>query len=112
MGVSFIEVIPSKFAENAQTTQYTAVNCRTYIDAFVATNNSGSNATISVNLIPTEETSGAANLIVNARQIAPGESYTFPEIVNHLLAKGSSISTLAGAASAITIRCSGREITT
>lgn len=112
MGVSFLELIPSKYAENVQTTQYTASNCRTYIDTFVATNNNAANQSISVHLIQSGGSAGNNNLIVNLRQIAPGESYTFPELVGQILADGSIISTYATAASAITIRCSGREITT
>jgi hypothetical protein len=38
------------------------------------------------------------------------ETYTFPELVGHVLASGGYISTIAGTASAINIRCSGREV--
>jgi hypothetical protein len=37
--------------------------------------------------------------------------YTFPEIVGQVLLPGSFISTIAGTASAINIRASGREVT-
>ena len=111
MAVTFKELIPSKAAENAQTTQYTATNCRTVIDKFTATNVSGSNATLSVNLIASGGTAGTANRVLSLVQIAPGECYTCPELVNQILDNGSFISTLAGTAAAITIRCSGHEIT-
>jgi hypothetical protein len=39
-----------------------------------------------------------------------GETYTFPEIVGAALAAGDFISTIAGTATAINIRASGREI--
>ena len=42
---------------------------------------------------------------------AAGETYTFPEIVGHSLAPSGFISTIAGAATSISIRASGREVT-
>ena len=38
MTVTVKVLIPAKTAENSQTTQYTAVNCKTIIDKFTATN--------------------------------------------------------------------------
>lgn len=110
MAVTVKVLISAKEAEGTQTAQYTAVNCRAIIDKFTATNTSGSNATLSVNLIPDAGTAGDDNLIVNAHSIAPGETYTFPELVGQVLDNGMFISTLASAANSITIRASGREI--
>jgi hypothetical protein len=104
-------LIPAKQAENTQTTQYTAVNCRTIIDKFTATNTTAANVTISVNLVASAGSAGTSNLIVDTRAIAPDETYTFPELVGQVLDSGSFISTIAGTASALTIRASGREIT-
>lgn len=104
-------IIPAKQAENAQTTQYTATNCKTVIDKFTATNTTAGNVTISVNLVTGGGSASSANLITNARAIAPGESYTFPELVGQAIESGGFISTIASAAASITIRASGREIT-
>lgn len=104
-------LIPAKQAENTQTTQYTAVNCRTIIDKFTATNTTAANVTISVNLVASAGSASTSNLIVDTRAIAPDETYTFPELVGQVLDSGSFISTIAGTASALTIRASGREIT-
>jgi hypothetical protein len=111
MTVSIKVLIPPKQAENAQTTQYTAVNCKALIDKFTATNTTAGNVTISVNLVTSGGTAGAANLIVDTRSIAPDETYTFPELVGQALESGSFISTIASAATSLTIRASGREIT-
>lgn len=111
MSVLVKTLIPAKQAENAQTTQYTATNCRTIIDKFTATNTSAGNVTISVNLIVNGGSAGVINLIVNSRAIAPDETYTFPELVGQVLEPGSFISTIASAATSLTIRASGREIT-
>ena len=110
MTVSIKVLIPAKQAENSQTTQYTAVNCKALIDKFTATNTSGGNVTISVNLV-TSGSVAATNLIVDARSIAPNETYTFPELVGQALESAGFISTIASAATSLTIRASGREIT-
>jgi len=111
MSVIVKNIIPAKQAEAAQTTQYTAVNCKTIIDKFTVTNTSANNVTINVNLVTTGGSPGASNLIVDTRAIAPDETYTCPELVGQVLEPGGFISTLASAATALTIRASGREIT-
>ena len=63
-----------------------------------------------MNLVAASGTPGAGNLIVDTRTIAPGETYTCPELVGHNLEIGGFIST-ATSANVITIRASGREIT-
>jgi hypothetical protein len=111
MTVSIKVLIPAKQAENAQTTQYTAVNCKAIIDKFTVTNTSAGNVRISVNLVTSGGSPGANNLIMDTRSIAPDECYTTPELVGQALEPGGFISTIASAATSLTIRASGREIT-
>ena len=111
MTVTVKVLIPAKQAENIQTTQYTASLCKTIIDKFTVTNTNANVVTISVNLVSSGGSPGASNLIVDARSIAVDETYTFPELVGQTLEAGGFISTIASAASALTIRASGREIT-
>jgi hypothetical protein len=111
MTVTVRVLIPAKTAEATQQTQYTANNVTTIIDKFTATNYSATAATISVNLVTLAGTAGNDNLIVKTKTLQPSESYTFPEIVGFALRSGDFISTIAGTASAINIRSSGREIT-
>lgn len=111
MTVTSKVLIPAKQAENAQTTQYTAVNCTTYIDKFTIMNNTSANVTFSVNLVTLAGSPTASNLIMKTRSIAPNETYTAPELVGQVLEAGGFISTIASAATALTIRASGREIT-
>ncbi len=111
MSVLVKTLIPAKQAENLQTTQYTAVNCKTIIDKFTATNTSAGNVTISVNLVTSGGTAGVTNLVVDTRAIAPDETYTYPELVGQVIEAGGFISTIASAATSLTIRASGREIT-
>lgn len=111
MAVTVKNIIPRKQAENVQTTQYTAGNCKTIIDKFTATNTTAGAVTFSVNLVIISGAPGAANLVISAKSIAAGECYTCPELVGQTLEAGGFISTIAGAATSITISASGREIT-
>ena len=110
MAVSTKVLIPAKTAENVQTTQYVATNVTTIIDKFTATNYNTAAATISVNLVTALGSAGNDNLIVKTKTLQPAETYTFPELVGQVLASGGFISTIAGTASTINIRASGREI--
>ena len=103
-------IIPAKTAENTQTTQYTSTGVTTIIDKFTATNYSASPATLSVNLVTSAGSAGNSNLITKTKTLLAGEVFTFPELVGQVLNAGDFISTIAGTASAINIRASGRVI--
>ena len=110
MSIAVQVLISSRTALNTQTTQYVATGVSAIIDKFTATNYSSAAATLSVNLVTLNDTPGNQNLIVKSKTLLPSETYTFPELVGHVLAPGGYISTIAGTASAINIRCSGREV--
>jgi hypothetical protein len=109
MPVTLQALIPAKEAETVQTTQYTALSRAATIDKFTVTNTSAVPASLSVNLVTSGDAVGDDNLILDARAIAAGETYTCPELVGHVIEDGGFISTLASAAG-LTIRCSGREV--
>lgn len=91
---------------------YTAVNAKAVVDKFTATNTGANNETLSVyitNIVP--PVVDATKQIVDARGIAPGETYTFPEVVGQTLDAGYAICTVASTNAVLTIRASGREIT-
>ena len=111
MTVTVKVLIPAKIAEATQSTQYTANGVTTIIDKFTATNYSASAATISVNLVTVSGTAGDANLVTKTKTLQPSEVYTFPEIVGQVLRAGDFISTIAGTATSINMRASGREVT-
>lgn len=110
MTVTAKNLVPAKTVEATQTTQYIANGVTTIIDKFTATNYSGSAATISVNLITATGTASNDNLIVKSKSLAASETYIFPELVGQILPSGGFISTIAGTASAINMRVSGREV--
>ena len=111
MGVTVSNIIARKQAENTQTTQYTSTNAKTIIDKFTGTNTTGSPVTLSVNLVASGGSASSSNLVVDAKNIAADETYTFPELVGQVLESNGFISTIAGSSSAITISASGRVIT-
>jgi hypothetical protein len=110
MAVTVKVLIPSKTAENSQTTQYTAAGVTAIIDKFTATNYSGSAATISVNLVTSGGSAADSNVITKTKTLQSLETYTFPEIVGHVIMASGFISTIAGTSPAISIRASGREV--
>lgn len=110
MAIKAKELIPAKYAENSQTTQFIA-EAPTAIDKFTITNTSANVVKFSANLVLVSATAGASNLIIKEKTVAAGDTYTCPELVGHNLAVGSSISTLVDTSSALVIRASGREIT-
>ena len=110
MAVTVSNIIPAKTAEATQITQYTSSGVQTIIDKFTATNYSASPATISVNLITAAGSASNDNLIVSVKTLQASETYTFPELVGHVLPNNGFISTIAGTASAINIRASGRLV--
>ena len=98
-------------AENTITTQYTAgTGTRTIVDKFVAHNTNAGAQTLTVYLVASGGTASGEEVMI-AKSLSAGETYTFPELVGHVLNAGGFIATNASAATSINIRISGREIT-
>jgi hypothetical protein len=93
-----------------QTTQYTATAVRAVIDKATVTNTDTVSRTFSVNLVQSGGSASNSNLIVDTRTVQPDETYTCPELVGQVLDPGAFMSTIASAATALTLRVSGREI--
>ena len=112
MTVTVANLIIAKTAENAKTAQYTSDGAKTIIDKFTATNVGSVDVDFSVNLVPKSGAVGNDNLILDARTISPGETYQCGELLAQVLEDGDFISTLASVANILTIKSSGRIITT
>lgn len=110
MSVTAKTLLEAKQLENTQTTQYTAANVRAIVDKATVTNTTAANVTIAVNVIQNGGAAGDGNLIIKAKTILPGETYLCPELVGQILDPGDFISTIAGAATSLTMRISGREV--
>lgn len=107
MTVRVASLFNPKFAENAQTTQYTSAAVKTIVDKFTVNNITGVAATFALNFVPSGGAASTANLLIS-RTIQPAETYLCPEVVGHILDEGDFISTIAGTASALAIAASGR----
>jgi len=111
MTVQVATLVEAKFAENAETTQYTsAPSVRTIIDKYSVTNVTGSSAQYTARAVPSGQSAGSNNAVISARAILPGETYNCPEMVGQILEPGDFVSTLAGTASALVHRISGRKV--
>lgn len=111
MAVIVKTLVPPLQMQATQTTQYTATLVKAIIDKATVTNTDTVNRSFSVNLVQTGGSATNTNLIIDDRTVVPGETYRCPELVGHELDPGAFISTIASAATALTLRVSGREIT-
>lgn len=105
-------VLP-KLIEATQTTQYTVPDLpvvRAVIDNATISNVTGSAATIAINLVASGGTASSANLIVPAKSIAANTIIHLTELAGKPMESGSSLSTIAGTASALVLSVGGREI--
>jgi hypothetical protein len=110
MTVSVKTLVPPLQMAATQTTQYTATAVRAVIDKATVTNTDTVSRTFSVNLVQVAGSASNSNLIIDTRTVQPDETYTCPELVGQVLDSGAFISTIASAATALTLRVSGREI--
>jgi hypothetical protein len=111
MTVTVKVLVPPLQMQNSQTTQYTATAAKAIIDKATVTNTDTVNRTFSVNLVTSGGSAGNSNLVIDDRTVVPGETYLCPELVGQALESGGFISAIASAATALTLRVSGREIT-
>lgn len=111
MAVKVKCLIPSKQLEVVQTNQYIAANAKTMIDKVTVTNTAAAAVTFSCNVVPSGDLVGDGNAIIKSKSVASGETYVCPELVGHVLESGDAISMIASAATSLTIRASGREVT-
>lgn len=110
MSVTSKPLYPAQYLGATDTTLYTAaVGMRTILDKLTAYNSDASPVLVSFNLVPNAGTVGASNKIVS-KSLASGETYTFPEIVGHVLEAGGVLSGIAATPSVVVVRVSGREV--
>ena len=110
MAVTPKGLIASQQLTGSNATYYTATNVKTIIDKMTLTNTTGGAITATIDLVDSGGSAGVTERIISARSIAAGETYTCPEAVGHILNSGDTIQGLASAATSITIRASGREV--
>lgn len=91
-------------------TYYTASKGVTIIDKMTVLNMSANYQTLIVYLIPSGVSPSGNHIIIKNLIIAPSETYDLTKVSGHVLNTGDSIQALAGAASVLSFRVSGREV--
>ncbi len=103
-------LVQSKYIENAVTTQYTATNVTALIDLCEVTNQAVGAVTASIYLVTSGDSASDINRFLVTKSIQPGETYLCPEI-RGTLENGDFIAAVASAASSLSLRICGREVT-
>lgn len=106
MTITLTTLIEAAIAPTSETPGYTSTNARTIIDKYSAY--AAAAGTLTVKLVANAGTAGASNILA-VKSFAAGESYTFPEIVGHILGPGDFISEIA--TGSVVRRASGRVST-
>jgi hypothetical protein len=102
------QVLVSQQLASSETTQYTAAALNwVKIASAVLTNTSGSAVTVSISVVKTGGTAGAANRVLSAYSLAAGDSTSLTELAGVFLGPGDFISALAGTATAVAFVVSG-----
>lgn len=107
--IAKVLVAPLQLA-TAATTQYTATGVKAIIDKATVTNTDTVNRSFNVHLVTSGGSANNGNLVIDTKTVVPNETYLCPELVGQVLDAGDFISTTASAATALTLRISGREI--
>lgn len=92
-------------------TYYTApANTTTVLKKLTITNTSSGAVTVTIYLVPSGGSAGAASEVTPAKSIAAGAVYEAYEAENHVLMTGDTLQALASAATSLTLQASGIEI--
>ena len=100
----------SQLTASAATYYTTPPNTKARIDALTLTNTSAAAASVALHLVPAGGTAGDGNVILKAKAIEAGGSYSVREALGHWLEAGGTIQALASVATAVTLVASGVEV--
>ena len=106
------ELINAQITNSTGAIAYTApTGTRTRITAAVICNTeSATPYTVDVYKVPSGDSPGAANKIINTRTLAGLESYTCPELIGQILEAGDSIDAAASTTLKLNLIVSGVEM--
>lgn len=93
-------------------TYYTAgTGVQARIDKCTVSNPTATARTFTLYLIPSGGSAADATTVIKDRGVNAGETYTCPEVVGQWLNAGGFVQALASAATALSLRMSGVEVT-
>jgi hypothetical protein len=111
MSVTIKTLIESQFIANAATEYYTCPSgTKTIIDKITCTNTHSSAITVSIYLVPADQTVAENYQIIDTLSIAANTARDMTELQNHILNEGEAIHAIASTGGEVVIRGSGREI--
>jgi hypothetical protein len=110
MPVIVKNLVPAAQLTAAVATYYTAVNVKALLDKCTLCNTSGAAVTVDLHLVPSAGAASASNKVLDTVSVNSHTTYVAPEVVGHVLEAGSTIQALASAATAVSLRVSGREV--
>lgn len=86
---------------------YVSDACITAIDKITATNEGAAMATAAVQLLSPD----GAQTVSFTKALPPGATWSFPEVVGHILNPGGKFNVISPTANAVKFRASGRKFT-
>lgn len=104
-------IIPPKYAETSQTTQYTSTASKTIINQFSLANQNTVPVSIAINIVKSGDSASNVNRVIPSQSVFPGKSIILPTLIGESLEPGDFISTIASAVDSITISATGTVIT-
>ena len=110
MAINVRRLISPTQVANATTTYYTATNVRATLDKVTLTNTTAGAVTMELWLVPNAGSASDSNKILDGVSIAAHGSYLCPEVVGHTLEPGETLQAKASAATSVSLRASGREV--
>lgn len=111
MALKQVKFVQGTLLGTSESTLHTAGDkVRDRVNLFTATNNTGSEVSVTVWIVKSGDTTGNQHLVLNAKTIDANDSVRIP-MANHVLEAGDKISAKAGTADAIAVQVSGtREL--
>lgn len=104
-------LIESQYAPSTDTILYTVpANTTAIVDHFTACNSSAGAVTLTIHLVPRGGSVDNSNILTKATSLAAGATYIASEMQSQILSTGAQIVVSASAATSISVRCSGREV--
>ncbi len=90
-------------------TIYTVTNnlLRTKIDSITFTNFSASNASLTVQIVSSGSSAGNGKILISAKLIRAGESYTAPELTGQGIEEGGTLRASASSGTALNCTATG-----
>ena len=111
MATTNVSLVEGSQLTTSAATYYTSPsNTTTIIKKLTVTNTSAGAVTVTIYLVASGGSAGAANTVTSAKSIAPGATYEAYECENHVLAPGDTLQALASSGASLTLKGSGIQV--